>query len=447
MEVRPSPMYLKKEFLERLIERPLPKSQGAHSVTNVDPLDDRSFVTILYRQHVNREPDATGMAFYLERLASGVSRSQIRTEIEQSEEAGLRIRSVVPASPYPTGILARIYSIYSKIWQLHRLDRIDRKQDLIMQQTEQLLEKLASRQAGQIINVQEAIAASHREFSRAIGEFNQRQHDAASRIEDIERQLCRMEVSEPAALQVKVVPWGPYLFGFPAQEWRLAAYLEHRGHPEPATLKAIQSYLGEGMTFVDIGASFGLLTIPAAAAVGSKGFVQAWEPDPMSFEILSGNIQLNNLLSLRTVELLPFAAGRVAEQRLLYLENSSRTYSSLNRPGAINPQSISVKVRSLDEMIPERKVDLLKIDAEGYEPEIFDGATKALKQGRIGAIVVEFAPALLRLGNTDPATWLDSLRAKAQQIWQIDESTGELAPADTALLLNAESTNLWLSMR
>ncbi len=447
MEVRPLLMYLKKEFLERLIERPLLKSPGAHSVTDVDPLDDRSFITILYRQHVNREPDATGMAFYLERLASGVPRSQIRTEIEQSEEAGIRTRSIVLASPYPTGILARLYSMYSKIWQLHRLDRIDRKQDLVMLQTEQLLEKNASRQADQIISVQAAIAASHREFSRVIDELNQRQHEAVSRIEDIERQLCSMEVSQSTTLQVKVVPWGPYLFGFPAQEWRLAAYLEHRGHPEPATLKAIQSYLREGMAFVDIGASFGLLTIPAAALVGSKGFVQAWEPDPMSFEILSGNVQLNNLLNLRTVELLPYAAGRLAEQRLLYLKNSSRTYSSLNRPEAINPQSISVKVRSLDEMVPDRKIDLLKIDAEGYEPEILEGAMKALEQGRVCSIVLEFAPALLRLGNTDPALWLNSIRAKAQQTRVIDESTGELAPADTALLLNAESTNLWLSMR
>ena len=447
MEVRLPLMYLKKEFLERLIERPLLKSQGAHSVTDVDPLDDRSFITILYRQYVNREPDATGMAFYLERLSSGVSRSQIRTEIEQSEEAGLRTRSIVHVSPYPTGILARLYSIYSKIWQLHRLDRIDRKQDLILQQTEQLLEKHASRQASQTISTQEAMAASHQELTRAIGEFNQRQHEAVSRIEDMERQLYRMQVTAPATLHVKVVPWGPYLFGFPAQEWRLAAYLEHRGHPEPATHKAIQSYLEEGMTFVDIGASFGLLTIPAATAVGSKGFVQAWEPDPISFEILSGNIQLNNLLSLRTVELLPLAAGRVAEQRLLFLENSSRTYSSLNRPEAINPKSISVKVRSLDEMLPQRRVDLLKIDAEGYEPAILEGATKALEQGRVGAIVLEFAPALLRRGNTDPASWLNSLGAKAQQIRQIDESTGDLRRADTALLLNAESTNLWLSMR
>ena len=440
-------MHLKKEFLASMIARSLPRHEHAEVSTGqiVNPLDDASFIDSLYRKYLHRQPDATGMAFYIERLESGVPRSKVREEIEQSEEAG-NARTVVHQTPYPSGLLARLYHFYSKIWQLHRLDRLDRKQDLIMQQTERMLEKQASRQSEQAANLVALLTESQQEFPRIAAQFSSLLQGASAKIQELEERLTAMEASSAWRTPAKVVACGPYLFGFPAIEWRLAAYVEHRGHPEPGTLKIVQRYLREGMSFVDVGASFGLLTIPAATAVGKSGFVQAWEPDPVSFEMLTGNVQLNNLLASRTIDILPYAAGLRASTTKLYTHASSRTYSTLIPRETGVWQEIDVEVRTLDAMLNGRKVDLLKIDAEGFEPQVIGGLAEVIKEGRVSAIILEFSPTLLLKAKIEPAVWLATLCNMASEINEIDESSGDLVPLDIGQVLNKESVNIWMTL-
>ena len=59
--------------------------------------------------------------------------------------------------------------------------------------------------------------------------------------------------------------------------------------------------------------------------------------------------------------------------------------------GLINPQGrsvVSISMNSILDTIPQRRVDLLKIDIEGYERELFEGESAWLTHVR--AIIVEF---------------------------------------------------------
>jgi FkbM family methyltransferase len=344
-------------------------------------------------------------------LQEEFARHRIERQLGPKEVGGAPqpVANEAAATPFGNGFLGKLYGIYSMIWQIHRLDRMDRKLDILMQREEQTGAGSPSLEA---------------------------------RVAELEQRLAGMGAAQHPS--VDVVEWGPYLFGFPSTEWRLAAYLKHRNHPEPGTLRAIQNYLREGMGYVDIGASFGLLTVPAATAVGEKGFVQAWEPDPLSYSILSGNVQLNNLLGSRAIELLPYAAGDRNGQQMLFSNASSRTYSTLGPGDEGEWNGMGVEVRRLDEQLGDRTADILKIDAEGHEPAVLDGAAKALRSGQIKVMIVEFAPGILRRSGQDAAAWLERLRGKSAGIAEIDESTGDLREVDNGTLLNRGSTNLWV---
>ena len=86
------------------------------------------------------------------------------------------------------------------------------------------------------------------------------------------------------------------LIGFPSEEWRLVAYCQQRGAPEPGTLRRFRSLAEPGMYVADVGANVGLFTIAAAVEVGTQGSVVAFEPTPRTHSILMGNVQLNGLL-------------------------------------------------------------------------------------------------------------------------------------------------------
>jgi FkbM family methyltransferase len=344
-------------------------------------------------------------------LQEEFAKHRMERQLRRSEASGApeAVAEEPAATPFGNGFLGKLYGIYSMIWQIHRLDRMDRKLDMLMQQQQ-----------------------GDRGTAPAL----------EARIAELEQRLAGMGAAQQPS--VEVVEWGPYLFGFPSTEWRLAAYVKHRNHPEPGTLRAMQNYLREGMGYVDIGASFGLLTVPAATAVGEKGFVQAWEPDPLSYSILSGNIQLNNLLGNRTVELLPYAAGDRNGRGMLYNNASSRTYGTLGPGDGSEWSGMGVEVRRLDEQLGDRTADLLKIDAEGHEPAVLDGAAKALRSGQVKVMIVEFAPGILQRSGRDAAAWLERLRGKSAGIAEIDESTGGLLEVDNGTLLNRGSTNLWV---
>ena len=67
------------------------------------------------------------------------------------------------------------------------------------------------------------------------------------------------------------------------------------GGLEPGTRRILTKFLSPGMTFVDVGAHIGLLTLAGARAVGPTGKVLAIEPAPTAFEALRRTIAVSGL--------------------------------------------------------------------------------------------------------------------------------------------------------
>jgi FkbM family methyltransferase len=144
------------------------------------------------------------------------------------------------------------------------------------------------------------------------------------------------------------------------------------------TLHLLQS----GDLFVDVGANIGSYTVLASKVIGANSF--SIEPVPKTFQYLQRNINLNNISSL--VDSRCCAAGE-SQNTLKFSSDLDTTNHvvSIDYVGDI----IEVPVESLDHMLDKLRPILIKIDVEGFEPEVIAGAAKVLLCDSLLAILLE----------------------------------------------------------
>lgn len=135
----------------------------------------------------------------------------------------------------------------------------------------------------------------------------------------------------------------------------------------------IKSYLEKQDTVVDVGANVGDLTLTAAVAVGPKGKVYSLEAHPRTYGFLQKNIALNKCSN---VILFNLALGdKESEIFFSDLRGDDQNHVSENSRG------VPVKMARLDDLpLPESHIQLLKIDVEGYEKFVLEGASRTLEK-------------------------------------------------------------------
>lgn len=129
-------------------------------------------------------------------------------------------------------------------------------------------------------------------------------------------------------------------------------------------------------TIVDVGAYIGILTIIMARKAGRSGKVVAFEPNPKSLKLFKKNIKLNEVAE--QVEFFDLAVGQDSRELALVGQGSITRVIPAATPGG--GSYLSVKSAALDEILGNRKIDLMKIDVEGYEASVLYGAKNLLSK-------------------------------------------------------------------
>lgn len=132
----------------------------------------------------------------------------------------------------------------------------------------------------------------------------------------------------------------------------------------------IKLILRSGGVFYDVGANIGQLSIEAALIVGPSGSIIAFEAHPKIAYFFRNNIEFNKLNNIRLVQA---AVGETCGW-LNFSDNKSD-----DENGVLNSGGIKVPVFTLDTFLDGSKIDLLKIDVEGYELFVLKGALETLK--------------------------------------------------------------------
>ena len=79
-----------------------------------------------------------------------------------------------------------------------------------------------------------------------------------------------------------------------------------------------------------------------------------------------------------------------------------------------------VKIIKLDDYLEDIKVDLMKIDTQGWEPEVIEGAKELIKKNK-PVMFLEYSPASYEQAKLDGRKMMIFLRKIYKKIWWIDE--------------------------
>lgn len=134
-----------------------------------------------------------------------------------------------------------------------------------------------------------------------------------------------------------------------------------------------------GDVVVDVGANIGEFSL---AVSGIAGRILAFEPDPLPFRCLEANgAAAGNITPMAFA--LSNKPGTVE-----FYQATATADSSIVQPDT-DARIIKIEARTLDDVIESlgiEKVDFLKLEAEGWEPEVLEGAARTLKRTRKVAV-------------------------------------------------------------
>jgi FkbM family methyltransferase len=179
-----------------------------------------------------------------------------------------------------------------------------------------------------------------------------------------------------------------------------------RGCFEPSTIAAYRRELEPGATVIDVGANMGAHTLEFARAVGPRGRVLACEPTAHVFARLLDNLEANPELRPRVDADQVMLMASLDEDLPPKLVSSwplgsdpERDRTSWGRPYPTTGASVSTMDRWIAEHNVDR-VDLIKIDVEGNEVSVLDGAVDVLHRHRPVIVCEVFAQPLMVQGRT-----------------------------------------------
>lgn len=169
------------------------------------------------------------------------------------------------------------------------------------------------------------------------------------------------------------------------------------GHTEPHMLATIDSWLPEDGVFVDVGANEGYFTVVAGRRA-VRGRVVAIEPQTRLRAVISRNIEANGLHDRVTVHNYAISDVDGGFARLHLASDVNTGSSSLVRSGRFRTAWEEAPVAKLQTVLAAsgvERVDLMKIDVEGFEWEAILGSLPLFKTGAVRAVIVEFHPSIL----------------------------------------------------
>lgn len=152
-----------------------------------------------------------------------------------------------------------------------------------------------------------------------------------------------------------------------------------------------------GMCIIDIGANFGYYTLLGCRLTGQSGSVFSFEANRNITPILKSNISLNGYID--RVSVIDMAVySKITTLDFFTYKNhfgSSALWEDKEQINKMNDFTEKTKVSaiSLDEYFkPDKKIDFLRIDAEGSETHVIEGCKRILKINKNIKIMLEWVP-------------------------------------------------------
>lgn len=204
----------------------------------------------------------------------------------------------------------------------------------------------------------------------------------------------------------------------------LAFYGIYKRHLEAGPIDRLREFVPDGSLVIDVGANVGFFSLRFARWVGSKGVVIAIEPEEQNCSNLAKMIERGNFSD--RVDIRKAVAAAAPGSMLLEINPLHPADHKLSRDGT----GVAVAAVTLDELARERghlPLSLIKIDVQGAEMLVLEGAASILKTSQPALFIELHEEGLNRFG-TSVAAILAHLSGHGYQAYWLKRS----APHATA---------------
>ena len=180
--------------------------------------------------------------------------------------------------------------------------------------------------------------------------------------------------------------------------WRVDTLLTK----EPHTIDWLNE-IGPKETLLDIGANVGMYSIYAGAVRGAN--VIALEPESQNYSLLNMNIQLNKLDHLVVAYCIGVSDKDTFDYIFMGNLSAGDANHAVGEPLDMNLQSFSNIIEfaqgcityKIDSLVEDNKLpvpDYVKIDVDGFEHKVVEGAKKTLRNKKVKSVIIEMNPKL-----------------------------------------------------
>ena len=147
--------------------------------------------------------------------------------------------------------------------------------------------------------------------------------------------------------------------------------------------------------FIDVGANAGSYTVLAAAVVGAR--VHSFEPAPSAFARLMDNVRINGIEDLVSAHNL----GVADRQSELLFSTAGDCENHIVDPDEMRDDTIVVPVCRLDDELVVKSPAVMKVDVEGFESFVLQGAQELLANASLHSVIMEMNGSGRRYGIED----------------------------------------------
>jgi FkbM family methyltransferase len=231
--------------------------------------------------------------------------------------------------------------------------------------------------------------------------------------------------------------WGGKLL-VDTRDLLLAPWLLLDGGWEPEVTAFIQATLKPEGVFVDVGANLGYYSILAGSLVGWGGKVYAFEPNPKLYDLLRKAVIANWMTSFVTSERIAvYEDTRVVDFFVSahFAGNSTLAPLQVGEGEVDAIAKMEVQAISLDEYFADiaRPIDMVKIDVEGAELQVFRGMRGVLERNRDVVVVCEWSQGQLRDSGTDPGELLTEFTRGGFDVYRLEPELARVDPPQMIL--------------
>lgn len=182
---------------------------------------------------------------------------------------------------------------------------------------------------------------------------------------------------------------GKYLVYADSQETGITPHLALDGYWESWITLALARTVRPGWYCLDVGANHGYYTLVMADAVGREGRVAPIEPTPRLADLLRQTLDVNGF---QNVDVVQKAASSTDGKKLQLVVPARRSLNArLAEVAGPTDEVVAVESVTIDSLTREwPRVDLIKIDVEGAEEDVWQGMERTVAANRGLCVILEF---------------------------------------------------------